>query len=343
MFQMLGAFDAKHGYSLPKDIADLLIKMPKKPIISKDEIDVGTNVAFLQGSHDTEFCLDGNVLYFVERATEIGGLVAFTYLTPLTEITEEYFNNLDAGIDLTPLRERRQKRRAQYVSIMAECEHLARGANRRVQKTLRSQALPEYNELISTAKRFVRLGKPDYCTSQLQILSYIIDKNDLTHPATEIINGWKTACNNKAAAQLVCETQTNLHKPEITERKKDSDGNKGKKIDFKSLLAAMLKQDAPKKPVTRLQPSEGAAKILNAEAEIELDFEPEQKFDAQVQGDQLPDDEIKLQKLVEALLEKYKTSANVKPQIKARTARQDMLKDHSTQLAPVSSNRDREQ
>lgn len=346
IFQMLGNFDNKHGYTLPKDIAELLIKMPKKPVFSKDEIDVGLNVAFLESSCGTEFCLEGSILYFVEHATEIGGLVAFTYLTPLTEITTDYFKNLDTELDLTPLKQRIGKRRAQYVSMLTEYERLARTANRRAQKTLAQQNLPEFDELMSTAKRYVRPGKPDYCTSQLQILAYVIDKNNLPHPSTEIINRWKTACNNKTSAALLAEAPADFHIPEITDAKKDGGGNKGKKLDFKSLLAVLLKQNAPQKPPKRLKPSENAVQLLNAETEVENDFEPEEKPESPEsieKTEQLTDEEEKLQQLVAALLGKHQSLPEAKTQTKSKVSRQDIAKAHLAQHAPASLNLDHEQ
>ena len=349
IFQMLGNFDERHGYALPKEIADILIKMPKKPVVSDDEVDVGINVAFLQSEDGTKFCLEGSILYLVEHATEMGGIVAYTYLSPLAEITDEYFKNLDAGLDLTPIKERAQKRRAQYTSMLAEHERLARSACRRVQKTLDTHPLPEYSELLKTGKPFVRLGKPDYNTSQLQMLTYVIDKNDLTHPAVEIINRWKTTCNNKTSAALISEPLTEFHMPELIHKKKDgSDGKKGKKLDFKHLITALLKQDATAKPPVRLKPCENAAKILNAETEVEHDFEPEELPETPGEKDKpehaLDNEEMKLQQLVTALLRNYQPSPTVaKPQTKSKTARQGMTKDHLLQHAPVSSNRDREQ
>jgi len=358
IFQMLGNFDQGHGYALPKDIAELLIKMPKVPIVSEDEIDVGIDVAFLKSNCGTQFCLENSILYLVERATEMGGLVAFTYLSPLVEITAEYFENLESDQDLTPIKERVVKRRAQYATMLAEHERLARSANRRAQKTLNAHPIPEFDETVAIGKRFVRLGKPDYCTSQLQILAHVIDKNNLTHPASEIIDRWKTACNNKTSAKLYSEPLSELHMPETTGVKKDetSDSDKGKKINFRSLLAVMMKQDTPKKAPTRLKSCENVVQILDSEEEVEQGFEPTQQGEPADEITENPqqknhEDEIKLQQLVAALLKNYQPNAvedtqapsSKKTRTRTKVSQQDILKDQLSEHVPVSSNHDLEQ
>ena len=248
VIQMLGNLDERRNYLLPKDIAEILIKLPKAPVVSPDEIDVGTNIAFLKGELNTEFCIKDGTLYLVERATEMGGLLAYTYLTPLTEITLDYFKTLNPDTDLTPLQTRIQNRRTQYMTVLAEHERLARAAMRKLSP-------PEVGE----AKRFIRPGKPDYRCSQLQYLEHIGVWNDA-------ITRWKTACNNKTSAALVSEPYTELHTPQIS---KKSSGGARKTLDIQPILTAMLKQDKPKKPRIKSNPT--VLETLNAENEIEQD------------------------------------------------------------------------
>ena len=310
---MLGAFDDRRSYALPKDLAEILIKMPKTPVVSEDEIDVGTNVAFLKGELGTEFCLEDSILYLVERAEEMGGVLVHTYLTPLTEITLDYFKNLDAHVDLTPLKERVRTRRAQYEKVLAEHERLARGA-------IKKLAPPNVGEY----KRFIRPGKPDFYSAQLQLLEHTGGEN-------EIITRWKTACNNKAVAALLAEP------PVILSDVKDlpaPTGNRkgGKRIDFKTLLAAMLKQNPPRK--LRLKPSEKVANILTAEDEIQEEFEPGLLHAAR--NDVADEDEKKLPQLVTTLLETKETKKTARPSLAGKQ------RDPQSQRAPEPSNHDLE-
>lgn len=348
MLQMLGAFDSTNGYALPKDIVEILIKMPKKPIISKDEIDIGTNVAFLRSDCGIEFCLRDSVLSLVERAEEMGGLISFTYLTPLTGINEEYFLNLDTNIDITPIKERQRQRRERYTKMLAEHENLARSAMRRTNKILSIHPVPEFKELLDVGKRFIRKGKPDFNSAQLQVLGFILDKGSLTHPAQLVINRWKTACNNKTSAQLLIEPPVELRAPEILEVKK-SKTTKGKHLDFRSLLAAMMKQDAPKKLPVRLKPSKKVAEMLTAEHEIEGDFVPEEQALPKTES-QTSSEEIELQQLVSQLLEKRdgKQSAETAHSLgiakkRSRASLVGKKQEFSAEHAPASLNPDLEQ
>jgi len=337
IFQMLGGFDDRHSYALPKDIAEVLIKMPKKPIVSKDEIDIGSNVAFLRSDTGIDFCLENSTLFLVERASEMGGLVAFTYLTPLTEITLDYFKTLDANVDLAPLKARIQARRTKHQTILAEHERLAQNTMRKVKKILTFQPLPEFEQLISTGKRFIRPGKPDFNTSQLQMLAHIIDKNDLLHPATDLIRRWQSACNNKTSAMVLSEPTSELHIMPITSTKK-TDTPRGKNLDFKSILAAMLKQDKPCKPPTRLKPSEKAAEILTAETEIEESFEPEQ-VSKTADLAEFTDEEKELQKLVSTILaQKDAEKTQPQPRSHAKASLKGKKQDRTMQHAPASLN-----
>lgn len=332
---MLGDFDDRHGYGLPKDIAEVLIKMPKKPVASEDEIEVGTNVAFLRSDAGIDFCLEDSTLFLVERATEMGGLLAFTYLTPLTEITLDYFKNLDANFDLAPIKERIEARRIKRKTLLAEHERLALGSMRRAKKILTYQPVPDFEETKSAGKRFIRKGKPDYNTSQLQLLSHIIDKGDLLHPVSDIISRWKNTCNNKASALLLSETTTELHVPQITDAKK-ANTPKGKTMNFQSILAAMIKRDKPSKPPVRLKPSKKAAEILTAETEIEDDFMPESIGKAVDIAELFTDEEKELQKLITTILAQkdLKQSTITKPKTSLKGKKQDL----TAQRAPASSN-----
>jgi len=335
IFQMLGDFDDRHGYALPKEIAEILIKMPKKPIVSKDEIDVGPNVAFLKSDTGIDFCLEDSTLFLVERAFEMGGLLAFTYLTPLTEITLDYFKNLDANIDLTPLKERIQARRIKYQTILAEHERLAQGAMRRVRKILTYQPLPDFDSSKSVGKRFIRPGKPDYNTSQLQLLAHIIDKKDLLHPAADVISHWQTACNNKSSALILSEPASEFHTAQITTTKKTGTP-KGKTIDFASILLTMLKQDKPRKTPMRIKPSEKAIELLTSETEIAEDFEQEQIGET-TDSHEFTDEEKELQKLVATILEQKDSEPSlVKSSLKGKK------QDQTVQHAPASLNHDHE-
>jgi len=347
LFQMLGALDSTNGYGLPKDIAEILIKLPKKPVVSKDEIDVGTNVAFLASGCGIEFCLQGSVLSLVEKAEEMGGLVAFTYLTPLAEITEEYFANLDANVDITPVRERVRQRRAQYTAMLAEHENLARGAMRRTHKILKIHPIPEFGEMLGVGKRFIRHGKPDFNSAQLQMLDFVIDKETLSHPVQATVNRWKTACNNKTSARVVTEPPVELHAPEILDIKKPKE-TKGKSLDFRGILAAMMKQDKPKQPPVRLKPSKRATEALAAEDEIEGDFELEpQKESAAEETLQPTGEEKKVQQLVSQLLEKKEgkqgAEADEAARKKSRTSLANKKQGLSAEHALASLNPELEQ
>ena len=334
---MFGDLDDKHGYALPKHLADILIKMPKKPVVSKDEIDVGVNVAFLRSDSGVDFCLENSTLFLVERASEMGGLIAFTYLTPLTEVTYNYFKELDASVNIAPLKERIQQRRAKHQALLAEHERLAQDSMRRVRKTLTYQPLPEFEQLKATGKRFVRPGKSDYNTSQLQILEYVIEKGDLLHPARDLIKRWKTACDNKTSAMILSEAPSVLHEAQISGQKKTG-APKGKGVDFKSILAAMLKQDKPRKPPTRIKPSESAAEILNAETEIEKDFEAE-PVGKTVDMPEFTDEEKELKKIITSILEQ---KDKVQQPTKVKTVRQSTVKVRQSEHAPASLNPDLE-
>jgi len=340
ILQMLGNFDHGHSYALPKDIAEILIKMPKTPVVSKDEIDVGSNVAFLKSDSGIDFCLEDGTLFLVERATEMGGLVAYTYLTPLTEITLDYFKSIDPNIDLTPIKDRIAARRTKQQKIMAEHERLARTAMNRAQKILNHQPIDQFDQSKSTAKRFIRPGKPDYNTSQLQLLAHTIDKNDLLHPATEIINRWKNACNNKTSAALLSEAPSGLHFPVIASNAKQS-RPKQKTLDFKSILAAMLKQDKPRKPPTRIKPSEKVAEILNAETEIETEFEAD-PIKETTDAHEFADEEKELHKLVTSIIGQIDTSKQTQAQTQIKTSLKGKKQDLQVPLAPASSNHDHE-
>jgi hypothetical protein len=336
IFQMLGDFDDRHGYGLPKDIAEALIKLPKKPIASEDEIDVGTNVAFLRSDVGIDFCLEDSTLFLVERATEMGGLIAFTYLTPLTEITLDYFKNLDVNVDLAPIKERIQARRIKRQTILAEHERLALGAMRRARKILTYQPLPDFDEAKSVGKRFIRKGKPDYNTSQLQLLAHIIDKGDLLHPVADIIGRWQNTCNNKASALLLSETTAELHVPQIPDTKK-ANTPKGKTMNFQSILAAMTKRNNPQKQPVRLKPSKKATEILTAETEIEDDFMPESIGKAVDIAELFTDEEKELQKLVTTIL----AQKDSKQSTTAKTSLKGKKQGLTAQRAPASSNHER--
>ena len=334
---MLGDFDDRHGYGLPKNIADILIKMPKKPIASKDEIDVGSDTAFLRSESGIDFCLENSTLFLVEYASEMGGLVAFTYLTPLTEITNEYFKTLDANADLTPLKERAQARRTKHQIILAEHERLAQGAMQRARRILTYKPIPEFEKFKSDGKRFIRPGKPDYNTSQLQILAHVIEKGDLLHPVADIISRWKTACNNKTSAQLLSELPSELHVPQILNTKKSA-APSGKTLDFKSILAAMLKQDKPRKSPARLKASANAAEILGAETEVDKDFETE-PVETTTDVPEFTDEEKELRKLISTILEQKNTPQQT---TKVKNIRQGIAKGRQSEHAPVSLNHDHE-
>ena len=306
VLQMLGNLDDRRTYLLPKDIAEILIRMPKTPVVSENEIDVGINTAFLKSNCGIEFYLEDSTLSLVERAYEMGGLIAYTYLTPLTEITLDYFENLDPQLDLTPLKERKRQRREKYNLVLAEHERLARAAMKRL-------APPDIGEF----KRFIRLGKPDFYCSQLQLL-------ELRGGESAAITRWETACNNKTTAALLSETPVELYIPQITTVKKPS-GGASKKFDFRTLLAALLKA-TPKKPVTRLEPSEKVTELLTTEAEIQEDFEP-----SLASEENQSQSEPELQQLVKNLLETREVKKTAKPSLAGKR------QDQQSQRAPASS------
>ena len=307
VMQLLGSLDERRNYALPKDIAEVLIKMPKAPVVSEDEIDVGTNVAFLKGDLDTEFCLDDGVLYFVERASEMGGILAHTYLTPLVDVTLDYFNNL-SDVDLAPLRERKCFRRAQQKTILAEHERLARAALKKLRP-------PE----IGDAKRFIRLGKPDYNCARLQFIEHYRGEN-------HIVDAWKTACNNIASAVLISEQQAELHMPQITPKKPS--GGSRKTID----IAPILNQKA--KPLPRLAPEKKVIEQLDSEVEIAEDFETGLPRCARNDEGALEEAEkTKVQDLVMDLLEEQVIIKSL-PKAKNRV--------QQSRLAPVSLSPERE-
>jgi hypothetical protein len=319
IFQMLGVFDGGHGYAMPKDIAEILIKMPKRPIINSDEIDVGTGVAFLQstGEPAVEFCIQENTLFLVERATEMGGIVAYTYLVPLVDITPEYFTELDANIDLAPLKARIQNRRAKYLEILARHEHLAR-------KAIKQLAPPDVTEY----KRYIRRGKPDFNCAQLQYFEHVNGTN-------EVIERWKAACNNITAAKLVPEIAPELHIAQIKESKKKS-GGKGRSFDFKSLLYALSKEK-PKKQPARIKSNPQAAQLLD-DTEIEGNFEPELiKETEEIQAEKT-DTETK--QIVTDLLSRKDKQAVA---LMLKTSFQSKTQVEKSRRAPASSNPDREQ
>lgn len=335
IFQMLGAFDDRHGYRLPADLAEILIKMPKTLTVSRDEIDVGANIAFFTADLGLEFCLENSTLFLVERAAEMGGVVAYTYLVPLAEVTLDYFKGLDANIDLAPLKDRIKKRRAQHTAILAEHERLARGAV----KKLGAPDVEEY-------KRFIRRGKPDFCCAQLQYIEQTAGEN-------EVIERWKTACGNKTAAMLLAEPEVELFDPKIPETRelKKSTGGKGKKFNIRALLAAITKQDKPKKQPVRLKPSANAAKILNAEHEVEHPFAAEEIETQQNAGtdpgslhtetsETVSEDEMQIQQTVAQLLRSKEPKA-VAAMLEASL--KGMKRAPKEQRAPEPLNRENEQ
>jgi hypothetical protein len=335
ILQMLGNFDDRHGYALPKDIAEALIKMKKLPVVSKDEIDVGVGVAFLRSASGIDFCLEGSTLFLVERASEMGGLVDFTYLTPLVEVNLDYFKNLEDNIDLEPLRKRVNERRAKRQALQAEHERLANGAMRRAQKILGFQPLPEFDKILSDGKRFVRHGKPDFNTSKLQMLEHIVEKTDTLHPVADVIRNWKTACGNKTSAMLLSEIPVELHTPVIVGKAKQSAPGK-KTLDFKSIIAGLMKQDKQRKNPTRLAPSEKAAEILDADTEIKEDFTVEQEKKA-VDIHEFTDEEKELQRIITSILGK-KDIKQTTPQVKQRAQLKGKKQDLQVEHAPASLN-----
>jgi len=184
----------------------------------------------------------------------------------------------------------------------------------------------------------VRPGKPDYNTSQLQILSHVIEKGEFLHPVADLINRWKTACGNKTSALIMSEIPSELHVPQISGQKKTG-APKGKSIDFKSILAAMMKQDKPRKLPTRTKPSENAAEILNAETEIERDFEAEPTKKA-ADVHEFTDEEKELKKIITSILEK-KDAPQQQP-TKVKTVRQGVVQVRQSKGAPASLNPDLE-
>jgi len=319
IFQMLGAFDDRHGYALPKDIAEILIKIPKKPVTSDDEIDVGTGVAFLQSTDDLalEFCIEGNTLFLAERATEMGGIVAYTYLVPLTDITPEYFKTLDAECDLAPLKARISARRAQYTEILAEHERLAR-------KAIKQLTQPDTAQY----KRYIRRGKPDFNCAQMQYIEH-------TSGTNEVIERWKTACSNITAAKLILEVTPELHVMQVKEAKKKG-GRKGQVFNFKALLAAMGKQK-PKKQPARIKSNPKATELLG-ESEIEDNFEPEKIPEPEEIPAERTDTET--QQIVSDLLNRKDKDAVA---LMLKTSFQSKKQVDQSRRAPASSNPDREQ
>ena len=344
IFQMFGDFDDKHGYALPKDIAEILIKMKKLPVVSENEIDVGENIALLQSESGIDFCIENSTLFLVEKATEMGGLVDYTYLIPLTEITLDYFKNLDENVDLSSLRERVRTRRTKHKAILAEHERLALATMKRAEKILSFQPLPEFDKMVSDGKRFVRPGKPDYNTSRLQMLAHVVDKTDALHPVADVINRWKAACGNKTSAMLLSEIPVELHTPEITQTKKDN-SPKGRSLDFKSILVKLMKKDKPRKTPTRLKPSEKAEKLLTSDIEIEEDFVPKLEKGATEEVHEFTDEEKELQKIVTSILERKDTKQiQPKPQVKSqiKATLQGKKQERTTQHAPASLNPEHE-
>jgi hypothetical protein len=346
LFQMLGAVDGDDGYVLPFDIAQILLKLPKKPVTSKDEINVGQNIAFLETTTEIEgdtiqFVLENNNLFLLERAHEIGGLVAFTYLIPLAEITAEYFTQIDATVDLSPLKARIQQRRVQYTQIIAQHERLARSAAARARKTLATDPIPAYDKTLKSAKRFARLGKPDFNASQLELLAAIIDKKNLQHPASEIVKRWKDKCHKKTAAAITAETATlqtptQLHQPKMADGK-PSKTDKGKKIDFHSLVTAMTGNAKPKAPKPRIKPSDKATEILNSETEIEAEFSPEVPYvEIPETMDQLTPEETKLQQLVSQLLSNKTNEKPTKLSSQAVTKGKRQVRQSQHALDPLN-------
>ena len=294
--QLIGYADDEMEYGLSPEITQTLAKLRKVPIVNENEIDVGLNTLRLQSVDGIfDFYLKDSIVYLSEQAQEMGGLIAYTYLTPISQFDEDYVDNL-GDADLSHLTTRIIKRREKQNLLMQEHERLSRGANRRAQKFLRdnkstsvSCALvsDECAKLLKQAKYFIRRGKADYYGAQLQIMQFVIQKNDLGEnqeiiPLVEIIGKYCQKCENKSQKELSDGFVSEIYQPKFTASNTKIMQNK--RFDFRELLVALSKPQ-PKGDVRKQFEKEYPAKskvimgIYTAEEEVQQEVKMPETVD----------------------------------------------------------------
>jgi len=304
---------------LPSDVSEVLAKMRKMPVVSENDLDVGLDSLMLESEDKTfSFYLKDSIMYLSEQAHEMGGLIAYTYLTPISQFDDDYVDNL-GDVDLAHLSDRKKKKKEKQIRLMKEHERISKGAVRRAQKWLSdnksisvSCALidDECRELLAHAKYFIRRGKPDYYESQLQLMEFAVEKNNLETnsdimPLMEILSKCYKKCEIKNQKELVDDFVGEVINPQFNPRKTASGQNK--KFDFRELLAATNK---PKLRIeTRKQfekeypvKSKEIMEIYTAEEEVEQTIEVKESEEKKTTKEK---EEEKTKKLTEKLLAEY--------------------------------------
>jgi hypothetical protein len=114
------------------------------------------------------YIVKGGQMFLAESVYSMGGLVADTLLTPLGEFTA---GKDELNPDLTQIAQIKDAKEKRRRKQLAENERIAKAALARVGREVQNDAvIQQWKNDINEVKRFVRIGKPDYSQSQMQLL-----------------------------------------------------------------------------------------------------------------------------------------------------------------------------
>lgn len=251
IIQLLGFIDKHGNYFISDETARNLIDLQKIEIEDEYKIDVANKYINLQSAAlfdgrplffrvETEQNKDSQraTLFLQEEADEMGGLIAFTYLTPLAVFestnTETFMCDLseqfgiengitDNETNISKLDSHIKTRNAKRRVIEAEAERLSRTAMIRINRMLSETVQKEFNEIKQTAKRFTRAGKPNYYQAQVQMVKHVTEQRGLQdsaelHPVMQVIEKLENRIDEFTQKTLADEMLTDTKPAEITHK-----------------------------------------------------------------------------------------------------------------------------
>jgi len=158
------------------DVTNELLSLEKIEITDEDKLPYSDFVQLesvqLFDGHPIKFLSDGQTMYLLNTASEMGGMIEYTYLVPL--------EGAHGGKTTDHIAVAVAEQTARRKKLLEESERICRGVAARVKKQIeQQQVIQQFEQLKKDAKYFIREGQKGYQTAQVQMLSYVLEKNNI--------------------------------------------------------------------------------------------------------------------------------------------------------------------